>query len=190
MSVVYYHSDWHFNHAFVASTRGYDTAEAHDEWLIRNINSTVTKRDHLWVLGDVFMGSVTEGLKQIARVNGIKHLVLGNHDAAHPMHKGSHSKQRRFLEVFESVHLHEQHTINGRKVNLSHFPYSGDHYDKDRYEQWRLRDEGLWLINGHVHHAWPVSGRQINVGVDYRHFPVPLERIANHIISVEEVKAA
>lgn len=181
MSNIFYHSDWHFNHEYVAKTRGFDTAEAHNEWLIANVNETITKRDHLWVMGDVFMGSVTEGLKQIAKLNGIKHLVLGNHDAAHPMHKGSHSKHRRFLEVFESVHLHEQHTIAGNKVNLSHFPYTGDHYEKDRYEQWRLRDEGLWLINGHVHHAWGVQGRQINVGVDYHFTPVPLKSIADWI---------
>jgi calcineurin-like phosphoesterase family protein len=181
VSNIFYHSDWHFNHTFVAGTRGFTTAEEHDEWLIDNINSTITKRDHLWVLGDVFSGSVTEGLKQIARVQGIKHLVLGNHDAAHPLHKQSHSKMRRFLEVFESVHLHEQHTIAGNKVNLSHLPYGGDHYDADRYTQWRLRDEGLWLLNGHVHHAWAVNGRQINVGVDFHHKPVPLSTIAEYI---------
>lgn len=179
MSNIYYHSDWHFNHTFVAGTRGFDTAEAHDEWLIENINKTITKRDHLWVLGDVFMGSVTEGLKQVARLNGVKHLVLGNHDAAHPMHKGSHSKQRRFLEVFESVHLHEQHKIAGQAVNLSHFPYTGDHKAEDRYTQWRLRDEGLPLIHGHVHAEWMTRGRQHNVGVDHASTPIHISAITN-----------
>jgi calcineurin-like phosphoesterase family protein len=174
VSVLFYHSDWHFNHDFVARTRGYATSQEHDDALIDSINTVATKRDHIWVLGDVFMGSVTAGLKQIERIRATKHLVLGNHDAVHPMHKGSHNKLRRFLEVFETVSLHEQHTIAGRKVMLSHFPYAGDHYDADRYEQWRLRDEGLWLINGHVHHAWLRNGRQINVGVDY--WPVPVRQ--------------
>lgn len=178
MSKILYHSDWHFNHTFVAGTRGFSSAEEHDEALIESINKTATKRDHIWVLGDVFMGSITEGVKQIARINAIKHLVLGNHDAAHPMHKGSHNKLRRFLEVFETVSLHEQHTIGGQKVMLSHFPYAGDHYDADRYEQWRLRDEGLWLLNGHVHHAWQTSGRQFNVGVDFSTAPIPQDCIA------------
>ena len=186
MSRIFYHSDWHFNHEFVAGTRGYASSQEHDDAIIDAINATATKRDHVWVMGDVFMGSVTEGLKQIERIRAVKHLVLGNHDAAHPMHRGSHSKLRRFMDVFESVSLHEQHKIAGQQVMLSHFPYSGDHYDTDRYEQWRLRDEGLWLINGHVHHAWAVNGRQINVGVDHHPAPVPLAHIADYIAGPRE----
>ena len=49
---------------------------------------------------------------------------------------------------------------------LSHFPYRGDHYEDDRYEAYRLRDEGLPLLCGHVHHEWKFSGNQRNVGVD------------------------
>lgn len=175
MSRVFFHSDWHFNHAFVAETRGYATAEEHDEALIERLNAVVTKRDTLYVLGDLFMGSVTAGLDQIRRVNGIKRLVVGNHDAAHPMHKKSHAHTRRLLEVFDSVSLAEQVTLpGGRKVLLSHFPYEGDHDDRpDRYKQWRLRDEGEWLIHGHVHDTWTLRGRQFNVGVDK--WPAPVE---------------
>jgi calcineurin-like phosphoesterase family protein len=110
-------------------------------------------------------------------VNGTKHLVLGNHDAAHPMHKRSHTQQRRFLEVFASVSLHEQHNLGGQIVNLSHLPYTGDHFPGDRFEQWRLRDEGRWLVCGHVHREWYQSGRQINVGVDWHPCPVPVGEI-------------
>ena len=131
MGNVFFTSDLHLNHTFVAGTRDFDSSEAHDEALIERFNKIITKRDQLWVLGDVFMGSVTEGLKQVDRLNGIKHLVLGNHDAAHPLHKKSHTKQRRFLEVFESVHVHEQHVIHGQKVLLSHFPFQGDHADRE-----------------------------------------------------------
>jgi calcineurin-like phosphoesterase family protein len=178
VSKVYLHSDWHFNHDFVAGTRGFASAEEHDEALIERINQVVTKRDTLWVLGDVFMGSVSAGLEKVARVNGAKRLVLGNHDAAHPMHRKSTTHVRRFLDAFDSVHLHEELRLpGGRKVLLSHFPYAGDHGDRegDRYPQWRLRDEGAWLFHGHVHDAWSRNGRQINVGVDRRDFPVLAE---------------
>lgn len=172
MSDYYYTADLHFNHTFVAGTRNHESAEAHDEDLIERFNREITKRDHLWILGDLCMGSLTKGLEQASRLNGIKHLVLGNHDAGHPMHKKSHNYQRRYLEVFESVTLHEQHTIDGYKVNLSHFPYHGDHKPDDRHTQWRLRDEGLPLIHGHVHREWVMSGRQLNVGVDFGVAPV------------------
>lgn len=188
MSKVFFHSDWHFNHEFVAETRGFSSAAEHDEALIECINYVVTKRDHLWILGDLFMGSVSNGLDKIRRVNGIKHLVLGNHDPAHPIHRRSIPHTRRFLDVFESVSLHEQTRLpGGRKVLLSHFPYEGDHADRpDRYRQWRLRDEGDWLIHGHVHDAWQRRGRQINVGVDFAPIPIEASVIEGAIALVEE----
>jgi len=168
MSKVFFHSDWHFNHDFVARTRGFENAHDHDEALIAGINARVTKRDTIYVLGDLFMGSVTAGLDQVKRVNGTLRLILGNHDAAHPLHKKSSAHARRLLEVFDSVSLAEQVVLpGGRPVLLSHFPYEGDHDDRpDRYTQWRLRDEGAWLIHGHVHDTWTLRGRQLNVGVD------------------------
>lgn len=190
MSKVFFHSDWHFNHAFVAETRGYSSAAKHDDALIERINSRVTKRDHIFVLGDVFMGSVRAGLDQIQRVNGVKHLVLGNHDPGHPMHRKSIPHTRRFLDVFESVSLHEQIRLpGGRKVLLSHFPYEGDHEDReDRYTQWRLRDEGEWLIHGHVHDAWRFNDRQINVGVDFWPYPVDADTMAALVDEMEAVE--
>lgn len=181
MTTNYYTADTHFNHAYVAGTRGFDTAEEHDELLIERFNRTLRKNDHLWILGDLGMGSLTETLKQASRLKGVKHLVLGNHDAAHPMHKKSHTQLKRYYEVFESVHLHEQHRIAGHKVNLSHFPYFGDHKPDDRHTQWRLRDEGLYLIHGHVHAEWMFNGRQANVGIDQAKLPVAVDAIADWI---------
>lgn len=177
MTTNFYTADTHFNHEFVAGTRGYATAEAHDEHLIEQFNQVLHKNDHLWILGDLFMGSITEGLKQVSKLKGVKHLVLGNHDAGHPMHRKSHTQIKRFYEVFESVHLHEQHRIAGKKVNLSHFPYYGDHKPDDRHTQWRLKDEGLPLLHGHVHLEFMLKDHQYNVGVDFGLTPVPLDNI-------------
>lgn len=183
MSSIYYHSDWHFNHDFVAKTRNFESAEEHDEVLIENINKTVRKRDQLWVLGDLHMGSLTAALEKIKRVNGAKHLVLGNHDAGHPMHARSHTYLKRYMEVFDSVSVHEQHAFAGHKIMLSHLPYYGDHFNADRFDDWRLRDYGRWLICGHVHQEWAIKDKQINVGVDW--YPQPVSR--NALASVIEL---
>ena len=183
MSNIYYTADLHFNHTFVAKTRAFQDDTDHDEDLIERFNSVLTKRDHLWILGDVFNGSITEGLKQVERLNGVKHLVIGNHDAPWPENRRAHNAQRRFLEVFETVQLHAQHRIGEHRVNLSHLPYKGDHKDTDRYTQWRLPDEGLPLLHGHVHQAWARWHNQINVGVDFN--PYPLHR--DHIQELLEV---
>lgn len=188
MGNVFYTSDTHFNHDFVAQTRNFDTAEEHDEALIERFNKILTKRDQLWILGDVFMGSVTTGLPLVARLRGVKHLVLGNHDAPHPRHKKSHTQQRRFLEVFESVHQHEQHVINGQKVLLSHYPYKGEHSGReDRDTQWRLPDEGLPLLHGHVHEEWAIRGRQFNVGVDHNPTPVSVDTVSAWLDTLNEL---
>lgn len=186
MGSVFYTSDTHFNHDFVAQDRGFESAEEHDELLIERFNKVLTKRSQLWILGDLFMGSITNGLPKVVRLNGVKHLVLGNHDSAHPLHKKSHTQQRRFFEVFDSVHVHEQHVIVGQKVLLSHLPYVGDHADReDRYTQWRLPDEGLPLLHGHVHKEWKFNGRQFNVGVDHNPTPVPVDTVAEWLATLD-----
>jgi calcineurin-like phosphoesterase family protein len=70
---------------------------------------------------------------------------------------------------------------------LSHFPYKGDHKPGDRYPEWRLRDEGLPLLHGHVHSAFLISGRQYNVGVDFGNTPLAREYIEDWLhVAIEK----
>ena len=77
-------SDLHFGHnhivTFAGKKRGnVKTLQEHDEWLIESFNSVVTdKRDVTWILGDAAFNA--KGYEQIKKLNGIKHLVMGNHD--------------------------------------------------------------------------------------------------------------
>lgn len=185
MSDNFYTADTHFNHDFVAGTRGFKDAEAHDEEIIEALNSRLTKRDTLWILGDLGMGSLTAILEKVKRIKGTKRLVLGNHDTGHPMHARSHSQQRRYLEVFESVSLHEQVKIDGQKVLLSHFSYRGDHYNKERYPQWRMKDRGMPLLHGHIHHARMFDGRQFNVGVDFGFEPITTTQVTQWLQDIK-----
>jgi calcineurin-like phosphoesterase family protein len=106
------------------------------------------------------------------------------------MHRKSLPHTRRFLDVFDSVSLHEQTRLpGGRKVLLSHFPYKGDHHAQDRHRQWRLRDEGDWLIHGHVHDQWWVEGRQVNVGVDQLKYPIEATTLAALLDEMTAVEA-
>lgn len=81
MSNVFFISDPHFGHKNLVNWRmkgRFDHIDDHDEWLIARINSTVTKRDSLWILGDIAWN--IESMQKLARLNGMKKLVLGNHD--------------------------------------------------------------------------------------------------------------
>jgi calcineurin-like phosphoesterase family protein len=151
MSAVWFSSDTHFLHAMVAKLRGFTSSAEHDEMLIYRWNQVVRPDDLVWHLGDVGLGSETLILEQAARLNGRKQLITGNHDRCWPGHRDSRKNQRRWLEVFESVQAFARARIDGREVLLSHFPYEGDHAGEDRATQYRLRDEGMWLVHGHTH---------------------------------------
>lgn len=220
MGNVFFTSDTHFRHRFMAGLRGFGTveepggnpvaswvaAEAHDEAVIARWNEMVGRRDTVWHLGDVGMSSGF--LSLIGRLNGTVHLVAGNHDAVWPGHQGAHRHQRKWLEFFASVQPFARKRIAGHDVLLSHFPYEGDSRDKDRDTQFRLRDEGRWLLHGHVHSRERVSApvlvpaifgqqeqryrcRQVHVGLDAWDLrPVPLSEVEALIRSAEQEEAA
>lgn len=168
MTQVHFWSDLHLGHEKVSELRGFASPDAHDHYLMNAWINTVRKNDTVWVLGDLCLGSPSRAIEMLATLPGTKRLILGNHDAAHPMHRNGHTKQRRYFAAFDSVQTTAHVRIGEQKFMLSHFPYYGDHAGvEDRGAQYRLRDYGLPLIHGHVHDEWLSMGRQINVGVDH-----------------------
>lgn len=56
--------------------------------------------------------------------------------------------------------------LNRIKVLASHFSYTGDSGDRDRFPEARPIDRGDWLLHGHALDRWRQRGRMISVGVD------------------------
>lgn len=79
MSIVRFIADLHLGHANMATRRGFSSVEEHDEHIIASWNSVVDKRDVTYVLGDVTMEKKAS-YALLDRLNGAKHVVLGNHD--------------------------------------------------------------------------------------------------------------
>lgn len=186
MNNVWFTSDLHLWHQKVAETRGFMDPLDHDNAVMYELHATVKPGDQLWILGDLSAGSGGSeryALDQLAQLDAELHLIAGNHDRCHPMHRDAHKHQRRFLEVFTSVQPFARRRIAGQQVLLSHYPYEGDHTVVDRDTQYRLRDEGLWLLHGHTHsiHFCSPRPRQIHVGWDAWRGPVPLDKLAQHI---------
>ena len=176
---VYFTSDPHWGHRFVSNLRGFETVVEHDTALLDNFHDTLTEDDQTWWLGDLAMHKPDYALAQIGTIPGKHHLILGNHDRAHPMHRDSHKHQRAYFEVFESVQAFARRRINGTEVLLSHFPYVGpgdDHTPEARKVQYRFPDLGTWLLHGHTHNSEQrVHDHQIHVGLDaWDMHPVPL----------------
>lgn len=201
---VWFTSDLHIGHRLVARLRraqfvvdGFSdlTDEEvvlwHDTLVASGWDSAVEPDDIVWVLGDISVGGTSAqvgALNWIMERPGHKHLIAGNHDGCHPMHRDSHKWLPRYLDgPFESVQQSATRNIplpdSGRqRVLVSHFPYEGEgDRSPDRFTQWRLRDEGLPVIHGHVHsekkltlssHQHPAPwglyspAKQIHVGLD------------------------
>jgi len=70
----------HLGHLNLATYRGFQNEWDHDDYLIDSWNSVVTnKKDITYILGDITMEK-TESYYKLDLLNGIKHVVLGNHD--------------------------------------------------------------------------------------------------------------
>jgi calcineurin-like phosphoesterase family protein len=166
MSAVWFSSDTHFLHKFVATLRGFETPEEHDEAITERWNKIVRPDDLVWHLGDVGLGGEAKILDRAASLNGRKQLITGNHDACWPGHRDSRKHQRQWLEVFESVQAFARIRIDGRAVLLSHFPRTGDHAEVDRCDQFRLRPGTDPVLHGHTHSQERGGGDQVHVGLD------------------------
>ena len=87
MPSVFLYSDPHFGHQGVCNfmrndgvtkLRPWDTAEEMDEHLVKVYNERVKPTDKIYFLGDVVIKR--KSLKTLARLNGDKVLIRGNHD--------------------------------------------------------------------------------------------------------------
>lgn len=68
--------------------------------------------------------------------------------------------------------------IGPLSLKLHHFPYQGDHKEKDRFACYRPSDCGNLLLHGHVHDLWKFNGRMINVGMDvWNYRPVEIRKV-------------
>lgn len=79
---TFFTSDLHFFHNNIIQfcNRPFDSVEDMNWKLIKNWNDVVQWNDHVWVLGDFSFGTVAETENILIQLNGIKHLIIGNHD--------------------------------------------------------------------------------------------------------------
>ncbi|WP_226863354.1 metallophosphoesterase [Mycolicibacterium baixiangningiae] len=183
-SETWFTSDLHLGHTLVSGVRGFDTTEAHDDELALRWDARIRPLDGVWVLGDISgggRGSQRRALEWLAERPGSKHLIAGNHDGVHPMHRDAHKALPAYLDVFASVAQSARRKIAGYEVLLSHFPYAGTAGNEGaggRYDQWRLPDIGSWLLHGHTHSSTRREQQSIHVGLDaWGLTPVSVEEI-------------
>lgn len=143
-----------------------------EQALIDNWNSVVkSSKTEVYVLGDFAFTGVKKMQEILSKLNGLKIIVRGNHDAA-----AHHLIRAGFDRVIEN----ELINVGPHKMFVSHFPfYTKEEGVDQRYQHKRIYDEGkYWLLHGHVHQSWKQHGRQINVGCDvWNYKPISVQQI-------------
>lgn len=167
-SKTYFVSDLHFGHNNVINYCNRPWKDKHEmnEAMVRIWNKKVKPWDTVYILGD-FSLSPKAAAEFAPRLNGKKHLIVGNHDAPfeYETKRKPESMRKKYLINFESVESAGFIELkNGIGVFMSHFPYDVE-YDT-RYKKYRPKDAGNWLLHGHLHAKYIKKGKQIDVGFD------------------------
>lgn len=153
----FYIADTHFSHTNIIShcSRPYQSAEDMDEDMVRRWNAVVRPDDVIYHLGDFSfeLGNAKRVRDIFSRLNGRKHLVLGNHDvvrdgAVHPTIAG-------LAWAVPPTYALETRD-GGQRVYLSHYAH----------RVWPAHHHGAWHFYGHSHGGLPSLGRSRDVGVD------------------------
>ena len=130
----YITSDTHFGHTNIIQfmERPFEDAEAMDRNFIESWNLAVPKDAVIWHLGDFGRHHGAELIGLLKKLNGHKHLILGNHDR--PKWGFSDS----VLDQFAWVGHYAEITVDHQHVVLSHYPF----------ESWNRAYHGTWHFHG------------------------------------------
>lgn len=130
-----------------------------------NWNEVVTPKDTIYVLGDLSFEKKDKTAEIVSKLNGHKHLVMGNHDR---------EPVSFYHSLFESVTMLKEINVEyeGRrqKIILCHYPL----------KTWKGAHRGAWNLHGHSHGTLEEDNYslQYDVGVDCNGwYPVSLSRV-------------
>lgn len=132
----FYTSDLHFGHRNVIrfDNRPFSDITEMDNCLIENWNKKVNNDDHIYVLGDFAYKSELGEEYYLSKLNGIKHLVSGNHDL-------KLLKNEKALSYFESVDALKVIVEDHKQITLCHYPIAS----------WLGSMRGSYMLYGHIH---------------------------------------
>ena len=154
MTTKFITSDLHFGHRrimeFCPNTRKFKDVDHMNESMIQAWNDVVGVNDEVYILGDVAFCNAEKATSILARLNGTKILVEGNHDSKLVKHE-------QFRAQFKEIHKYLRLHYEGHVLVLFHFPiwewdemqhgsiqfYGHVHGGKTGLEQYRARDVAM-----------------------------------------------
>lgn len=158
--MIYFTSDTHFGDTRVLriDRRPFSSIKEHDEALIANWNDVVGRDDEVWHLGDVMSPRAGDCDLLLARLNGRKHLIIGNNDPPTTASARQWSSVQHYTELL----------VEGRHLILCHYSF----------RTWNQMGKKSINLHGHSHGRLKPLPRQFDVGVDARDLrPVALAEL-------------
>jgi calcineurin-like phosphoesterase family protein len=155
---IFFTSDTHFGDHRVLniSRRPFGSVAEMDAAMVERWNALVTSEDEVWHLGDFARSAQLAG-EMFAKLNGRKHLIIGNNDPQAILCL-DWASARHYAEIEEG----------GVRLVLCHYPF----------RTWNGIGRGAVNLHGHSHGRLKPFTRQFDVGVDVREFrPVKLESL-------------
>lgn len=173
---TFFTSDLHLGHANIIKLCGRpftDIAEM-DRALIDRWNATVGPEDEVWVIGDFTYRNAKPALAYLSQLQGIKHLVTGNHDSTDSTDTTS-AKGWASVQPIAEIDLKEDGAA--RHIVMCHYAL----------RTWPRIAKGGLNLYGHSHgrlngFQTTRGGGQLDVGVDcWDYAPVSLTQILRRI---------
>lgn len=168
---LFFTADTHFcHHNIIKYCKRPFSSQTMNRELIERWNAVVGKQDVVYHLGDVSFGGLSETFQILAELNGIIHLITGNHD---DMIVNDPYLAKRFA----SISAYQEIMVEGKRLILFHYPI----------QEWRDAQRGSWHLYGHTHGAVQLRGAAMDVGIDTHpeHRPYRLEEIAARLKDIK-----
>ena len=133
---TFFTADTHFGHNNIIRycERPFRDSKEMDEEIIKRWNSRIKPGDLVFHVGDVIFHRKAEDLDIINRLNGVKHLILGNHDAPESLYP-------YFETISEIATVRVRKNSQIQRIVLCHYAM----------RTWDQSHRGAWHLYGHTH---------------------------------------
>lgn len=132
--------------------------------MINRFNSVIGKYDELYLLGDVSLGPRDESEELIKKLNGNKHLIIGNHDK-------NIKNSKEFIEITQIKNFNfSSKSFPNVHIVLCHYPLAS----------WERKSYNSFHLFAHEHGRYKNTKLSMDVGVDCNNYmPISLNFILN-----------
>src|SRR5574343_234805 len=171
---MWFISDTHWGHSNIIRfcSRPFSSVEEMNEKLIENWNEVVRPEDTVWHLGDFAFFSKSKIENVLYRLNGNKHLILGNHDQEFIKHR----EEILSNKLLSSIRNYAEVKIDKKLLVLFHYGQ----------RVWNKSHHGSIHLYGHSHGTLPPFGKSVDVGVDCKEItneyrPIHLDEVIRYM---------